>query len=82
MMNIMKMGKMLKSKKIMINFAKSGLKSENYHKFFEFEHLPTFIIFIFKFDATFPSLLPKPGYFFDFIWFLVIFLKKIRQSRS
>ncbi len=42
MMNITKIGETLKSEKFMIIFAKSELKSENYHEFFRFEHFSHF----------------------------------------
>ncbi len=72
MMNITKMGKMLKSGKFMLIF----IKIWSDHKFFGFERFPIFVIFIFKLDANFLGLRPNSAYFFpDFIHFLVLFVK-------
>ncbi len=60
----------------MIIFAKR-LKSKNYNKFFGFEHVSHFGIFIFNMNPNLPYLSQNIHNFPDFIQFLFLFVKNM-----
>ncbi len=68
MINITKLGKTLKSKKIYDNFRLNlHWKAKIIINFLDLNVFSIFVIFIFQLDTNFSSLRPKSAYFFGFI---------------
>ncbi len=67
-----------KIRKIYDNFRKNpDWKVKIIINFSDLRCFPIFVLFIFKWDTNFLGLWPKYANFFNFIYFLVLFAKKI-----